>query len=476
MKRNRTIYCYNWAPKRFGARCNVLLLTLLFCSTALFGQDSLKTITYDTHKQEAKERLQKESLWFRLGHQYYRAPGCSQYSIGPSFISSTKINQVQKHISIRYKSVHKEISFSQWTGNATFNEQDTIENHNRMTVGYFTPLHFFSRGKRELDIKGFLLQPVLGTGYVRSYKAHGIYASPAMQFQFPYGLVEARLNVDYLFGRGIDVLPEVSVQLDALRNLLNPTKVKTGYNEHTSSYVTPLGGGWYEVTSFYSKSDFYLQDIGPLFGVTPRVGIAGAKWATKNYKTYGVGLTGRLSFFGIDVHADRGKSRLGVVKNVNDLNGQVSAHFDNDQVQGFVNTTEFTAEGCFNLAGLFLSIFKKQTIMHMKNTTTPLNRWNFHLGYTYFVPGKVEYQDSETARTYTDKFFTDRPEIDRNAINDPLQHEAGWGVSYGMSYEMGSIGFRINNKLTKTMGSSSTIDIYYILPVRRMAKAYANMD
>jgi len=176
-----------------------------------------------------------------LTKQYELTPRCSKFSIGPSFITSTKNNDVQTQISIRYKSVHKEISFAQWTANATFDELDTIVNHNRFTVGYFTPLNFFSLGKRELDIKGFLLQPVMGAGYVNSYKKHGIYAAPAMQFQFPYGLVEARLNVDYLFGRGLDVLPEVSLQLDALRSLLNPTRVKTGYNEHTSTYATPLG-------------------------------------------------------------------------------------------------------------------------------------------------------------------------------------------------------------------------------------------
>jgi len=279
-----------------------------------------------------------------------------------------------------------------------------------------------------------------------------------------------------LFGKGLDVLPEVSFQLDALRNLLNPHRVKTGYNESTFTSVTPLGGGWYQVRSHYSISDFMINDIGPLFGVTPRVGIANAKWATKNYKTYGIGITGRLNFFGLDVHADRGKSRLGVVKNVQALDGTVASQFDNDQVQGFINTTEFTAEGCLNIGGLILSIFKKQTIMNMGMKTTPLNRWNFHLGYTYFMPGKVNYTDAENAQSYTDQFFADRPNIERNAINDPTMHEAGWGVTYGMSYEMGSVGFRINNKITKTMGSSGTLDIYYILPVRRMAKAYKSMD
>ena len=214
-----------------------------------------------------------------------------------------------------------------------------------------------------------------------------------------------------------------------------------------------------------------------MFGVTPRVGIANAKWATKNYKTFGLGLSGRLNFFGLDIHADRGKSRLGVVKNVQCARWDCFEHsLIMIKYNGFINTTEFTAEGCFSIAGLILSIFKKQTIMNMGMKTTPLNRWNFHLGYTYFMPGNVQYNDAQGAKDYTDKFFSDRPQIERNAINDPTMHEAGWGVTYGMSYEMGSVGFRINNKITKTMGSSSTLDVYYILPIRRMAKAYAGMD
>ena len=92
------------------------------------------------------------------------------------------------------------------------------------------------------------------------------------------------------------------------------------------------------------------------------------------------------------------------------------------------------------------------------------------------MPGNVQYNDAQGARYYTDQFFADRPQIERNAINDPTMHEAGWSVTYGMSYEMGAIGFRINNKITKTMGSSSTLDIYYILPIRKMIKGYREMD
>ncbi len=474
--------CYNRVSEKSEARFKHLVILIgafiVLGSYESFGQDkdSLKAITYDDYKTQSKERHKSESLWYRMFHQYDLAPGFSKASIGPSFINSTKSGNVQKRFSLRYKSMHKEISFSQWKADANYDETDTIENHNRITFGYFAPLHFMSIGKRELDIKGFLLQPAFGAGYSRSHKSHGIYIAPAMHFQFPYGLIEARVNVDYLFGKGLDVLPEVSLQLDALRGLLDPNRVKTGVMTHSSTYAEPLGGGWYKVTSTYSENDFTIQDVRPFFGITPRVGIANSAWANKNYKTLGVGLSGRLSFFGLDVHVDKGKSQIGVVGNVNALNGVVKNQFDNDFVQGFVNTKEFTAEANFNLVGLFLTIFKKRAINQMKMTTTPLNRWNFHLGYTYFVPGSVDMVDARGAREYTDKFFADRPDIERNAINDPLMHEAGWGVTYGMSYEMGAVGFRINNKISKTMGSSSTLDVYYIIPIRRVVKAYAGMD
>ena len=162
MKKTKTNYCYNLASERFGAWCNIYIHAAVICAFVLitstsFGQDSTQDVSYESHKERAKQQMKSESIWYRLTNQYELAPGCSKYSIGPSFITSTKNNDVQKQISIRYKSVHKEISFAQWTANATFDEKDTIENHNRITAGYFTPLNFFSLGKRELDIKGFFV-------------------------------------------------------------------------------------------------------------------------------------------------------------------------------------------------------------------------------------------------------------------------------------------------------------------------------
>lgn len=450
------------------------IVSLVLISTVLSAQEEPSDQErYDEYHAQLREQFKQESWWYRTWHRYEINPGFSKYSIGPAMVNPL-LNWENTHdnFALRYRQSHLEFGAAFWKGQT--DSESPVETFNRFSIGYFTPYSGFSLGNRQLDVKGMLLQPAWSFGYTLTDKNHGAYFAPGFHVQLPFFLVAARANIEYTFGGGFNVFPEVSLQLDALRGLLNPQKVKTGKYNSSMTTATPLGGGWYEVRSSYSSSDFYIQDVGPFWGLTPRFGFALSDWTETPYQTYGLGLSGRISFVGADIHVDRGTVVTGVVSNVNDLDGTVRNEFDNDQVLGTVNTTEFTFEGNVSIVGLYLSIFKKNAIREMGNTTTPLNRLNFHLGLTRFVPGKATYQNEDVARTYTDQFFADHPEVERNAINDPLQHESNWGVTYGMSYEMGAVGVRVNNKLTKTMGRGSTLEVYYILPVSKIMRVYKN--
>jgi hypothetical protein len=105
---------------------------------------------------------------------------------------------------------------------------------------------------------------------------------------------------------------------------------------------------------------------------------------------------------------------------------------------------------------------------------TPMNRFNFHLGFTYATVGNPVYVDEAAANAYTDDFFATYPDVERNAINDPMQIGNEWGVTYGWSYEMGAVGIRSNHKLMKMSGKSYTFELYYMVPISRIFKAYLN--
>ncbi|MFK8037640.1 MAG: hypothetical protein AB8B74_05070 [Crocinitomicaceae bacterium] len=457
--------------KRLNSTLIVSLLVV--CPQLIFGQTDTTTHDkeYYSYHDEVKENFKNESIWYRIWNRYDVNPGFSKYAVGTMW--STPLNGWQstsRHLGFRYHQNHVELSGGVWQG-VRKNESDTLSAY-RLSLGYFTPLSFFSIGKRYLDVKGFLIQPAMGFGYTLTNGNHGAYFGCGLQVQLPFVIAEARANMQYTFGGGFNVFPEISLQFDALRTLLDPQTVKTGKFDSQFTSASPIGGGWYKVTTKYYSNDFNIEDIGPLWGVTPRVGRAFRAWSDNPYNTFGIGISGRLNFLGADIHMDRGMLQTGVVSNVQALDGIVKNKFDNDQVLGWVNTTEITFEANLNIVGLCLGIFKKKAIVDMGWKTTPLNRFNFHLGFTRINPGKVEYINEDQAKAYTDEFFTTHPTIERNAINDPLQHEKEWAVTYGISYEMGAVGIRVNNKLSKSSGRGATLELYYILPITKIIKAY----
>ena len=451
---------------------STLFVSLLVIGSGLvYGQTTDHDKEYDTYHASIEENFKKESLWYRLWNRYEINPGFSKYAVGHMWSAPlTGWQSTSKYLGVRYHQNHVELSGGLWHGIRN-NETDTVSAY-RLSVGYFTPLSFLSFGQRYMDVKGMLIQPAMGAGYTFSDGSHGAYLGGGLQCQLPFVIAEARANVQYTFGGGLNVFPEISLQFDALRTLLDPQTVKTGKYHSQFTTAQPLGGGWYKVTTSSTTTDFTIEDIGPLWGITPRFGRAFEAWSDQPYNTFGLGLTGRLNFLGADIHFDRGKLQTGIVSNASAVNGTVKKNFDNEKVKGWVNTTELSFEANVNVVGLLLGIFKKNAISKMSWKTTPLNRFNFHLGFTRVNPGKVEYVNEDEAKTYTDEFFAAHPGVERNAINDPLQHEKEWGVTYGFSYEMGAIGLRVNNKLTKTVGRGSTIELYYVLPITKIIKAY----
>jgi len=453
-------------------RPTILIVCCLFLSLSLIGQtDTISTDkTYD-YQTQLEEQFKKENLWYRIWNRYELHPGFSEYSLGWSDATpSNGWDNIDNKWGLKYRRRHLEIGYNSWKG--TTPELDSASRYNRFTIGYQTPSGLFSIGKRYLDVKGFLIKPIIAAGYSNTNKSHGVYVSPGLHLQLPFAIISARANADYNFKDGFNVFPEISVQLDALRTLMDPQLKRTGTFHSTSTTATPLGGGWYSVRTRHSASAFEIEDIGPFWGVTPRIGYAPAIELANPYMSYGLGITGRINYFGADIRYDKTKLRTGVVSNVNALDATVRNEFDNEKVKGLVDVSSLTFEANVNLVGLFLGIVKKNAVSKMGNTTTPLNRLSFHLGYTKLNPGKVTFENPDSAATYTNQFFANHPEIERNSINDPLQIEKEWGVSYGLSLELGAVGVRVNNMLGKSIGRGSTIDLYYMLPLTKIFKAY----
>ena len=447
----------------------LITFTFVLLATMLYAQDDASEVA--EYQRKLKEQFKKESLWYRTFNRYEINPGFSSYSLG--YARSAPLmgwDDISKPFGIRYRVRHIELGFTRWEGLDM--QADTQRTGVRVAAGYHTPVGLFRIGKRSMDVRGFLLQPVMGGGYTNTAGKHGAYVSPGIHLQLPFVIIGLRANTEYTFGGGFNVFPEVNVQLDALATLLDPQLVRTGTYNSSSTRAEPLGGGWYKVTHTEYATPFYIKNIGPIWAVTPRFGYSVAPQLDKPYTTKGLGISGRLNYFGADIHIDKGKLVTGVTPNANALDGTVRSQFDNERVVGTINTTELTLEGSFNLVGLFLTIFKKNAISKMGSDATQLNRLHFNLGMTYMTPGKVNLAQPDSAAAYTDRFFADNPDVERNAINDPLQHKKEWGVTYGLSLELGAVGVRVNNKLSKTMGKGSSVEVYYLLPVTKILKAY----
>ncbi len=450
-------------------RIGTFLVLLSFSLSA--QKDSTNTNKFDDYQTQLEKQFKKESWWYRTWNRYEVNPGFSKYAFGPSLIYPTQHwNDVKDNFGFRYHMTHLELSANFWRGKQ---EGDVkYKDAHRVAVGYYTPITNWSVGKRYMDVKGLLLQVSGAGGYANTHSNHAVYVAPALELQLPFVIVSARANLEYTFGEGFNVFPEIGIQLDALHTLLNPQLVKTGTlnTSHTSS--TPIGGGWSLVQTSYSRQNQYFNDVGPFWGITPRVGWAHPAWTNNPFNTVGVGVTGRINFLGADIHYDKGKLVTGVVENANDLHATVKSKFDNSKVRGTVSTSEISFEGVANIPGLFLNVAKRNSVSKMPFTTTPLNRVNFHMGVTRIKVGDVQFDNKDSATAYTNQFFASNPSIERNAINDPTQFEDEWGVNYGISYEMGAIGIKVNNKLSKSNGRSTTLEFYYIIPITKVVKAY----
>lgn len=456
------------------AICITVLLSL-FLGLSAQNDSASEESKYDDYYEQLESQYKKESFWYRSWNRFEVNPGFSKYAVGPS-ISRPLMNwkNVDQTFGLKYRNKHFEFGALWWKG---VKAETTVEKSaNRIYAGYFSPLNQFRLGKRYLDVKGWLLQAVGGGGVVRHDGAYGLYVSPGLQLQLPFTVLSARVNTEYTFKDGFNIVPELSLQLDALRDLLNPHRVKTGRGSHTSTTAQPLGGGWYLVESRTSNYDVTVQDVGPFWGITPRYGFFDPNWIDTHHsslvRTMGVALSGRINFLGADIRLDRSKMYMGIVPNVQALDDKVKNEFDESRIAGTINSTEITFQANINVVGLVANIIKPGHYQQMGWKTTPLNRLNFNLGLTHFTPGKAHLNDLNAAQFYTDSFFNANPQIERNAINDPLQNTSNWGVSYGLTYEMGAVGVGWTNKLTKTYGRTSFIEVYYILPISKIIKAY----
>lgn len=448
--------------KLFLKKVFLCLLLLAGAIESLYSQGD-----YDQYYKQLKEQYKKESLGYKISNGFELNPGFSKYAIGVSkFVPLNNGSSIKQNIGLHYRNSHLEASFYNYN-------QDQEENLIRWRAGYFRPYGKFKIGKRVADVKGLLLQPVYGLGALRNDGNWGAYVSPGIHLQLPFSVLSARLNIDYDFKQGVSILPELSLQLDALRTLLSPSLIKTGEGTSTSTSSTPLGGGWYLTKTTSEAYDVYIKDIGPFWSITPRYGFMPASLGVSNYEgnleSFGLGASFRVNFLGADIKFAKGATTFKDM-NLKDAPKEMK-NFDYNRVCGFVNTNELSFEGNVNIVGLVMGLISSH-YSSMPMTTTPLNRFNFHLGLSYLTAKSSNFKNVTDARHYTDSFFAINTNVERNTETDPFQTSNEWAVSYGVSYEMGAVGFGVFNKLSKTMGRSTMMEVYYMIPVSKVIKAY----
>lgn len=353
-----------------------------------------------------------------------------------------------------------------------------------LTAGVSFPLNFFTFGAYRNPYNMLRGHPVIGTNFgygsfKRSSSANGktnLYywgLNVGYRVRFPIGSVEfglkGRLGISsvddfagtgYDFYKGIGISPTITFRLDAMKGLLNPRMVSVAYTQATISNLesetrrtgtrysgntrietyTTTTTGTVNVTS----GNMGVQDIGPYFGIGPKVSFMNPIRSTHIEPGYLVGIVaeGRASTFDFGVTLEGG----------NVGHGSVLEYKGENEPRRKLDKSESEAIGTVSMVNLYTNVgidispvfFIPFGIAMDKGEST-----SFFGATAGFVLGghlafNQQFNDPSLANYYQNIAQTSTPGLDDKYV-DPSRVSPGFLGGFYFSVQVGAASFKITN-------------------------------
>jgi|GEM_PF-2693359 len=406
--------------------------------------------------------------------QYKNSPGFAKISGGYGFsmpaFHNTTLDGPWSGIHFR----NKWFEASYFTGTAEYERDalpDTTADGGILSIGWNNPVPFLRFGTRELGVRGFLIQPIIGVHYSRyglGGGASAISLSPGITFQFPYGLVDVRFNAGYTLAtekgheatqniEGVMIIPEISLQLDGLYDLWNPNIIKTGRSRTMTQTST---------TIITRESDDFSSDVKPFWAISPRMmtGIG----LSRGTGIGGIGFSGRAGALMADASMDFGSLTVTTPEFPDEYNISVSE----DQLNGQVFSSRLFLGAGISPTYLFKAVFRPGSLSKVEGAKlTPMFRNYLGVRFGYSLIGEVKF-DRTDASDELDAIYQNHPDLDTKY--DAREMEAGTLFSLFYTVELGSISlsWELAVSPSSLLASQQTVGLTYLLPYKRLIQFY----
>lgn len=509
------------SDKRENADCSItqpfflksgLLLFLFFIHSVAFSQGSGKDEkSPDTDSNQTVDTEQKERLKALLHSKQIMQSSMGLFTARPLFLNTPFRTG-------NYKSIwYNDSYFTMGFGMGSFkgfsrpgSEGNDALPFNDFSIGANIPLHKLSKGRRLWDISGVLFSPQIGIVYNRlqlnSEGFNGIKLIPTASLQFPYGSIDARLNIDVRGSKGnpaikgFAVYPEIGLRLDGLFQVFDPDWVNNGHYEgtkyirgkdtKTTSYLERhLDGSstLYEVTvtTDYIRAENYnfdamVRNVGPFVGLGPRLTMGSHLYSGKTFMA-GIGYHMRMPMFGADFMADAGKLGFAssYLKNETVSDPKPSGNKLNKKDSRFTGT--YTAgriggRGSVDLWEWLTRLWYKDHSDDAGLNATKFTRLMGGIGggYAFLSQPSFEY---DKARPYYDSLYQKDYTILTSGYNSALYGESTPYFTWFVSFEVGAVQVSMEWFRYKyaPLANVQTISVGYMLPYKRLIKRYRNL-
>ena len=387
---------------------------------------------------------------------------------------------------------------------------DALKSSNKQLSSYglqFPLRRFALINTRQMGVRGISMYPKLGIAAVnlseRGIKSKGWGLNASFVCNFPFFVLEGGVNYDRikLKSTGLKeniIYPYVSLKADALFEILGigtnsgdvvDTRYAGSYNYSRveGDYLVTYSGTY----DYTERSSYARLTVKPFWGLAPRYTFAsqGYKGATK---LYGVGLSGRYSYFGFDAIVDAGKLGYGSNTTKSYLHNPFPSGKDN-LLDRTSNT--FAAEGnaviaqariSMNLFGLVVKAIAgsggsgavSQTTVSKgdddgSNPSALRIMTGFGFGYGFLAKPSYIYSGSNALK---DAEFAAEPDLWSSPANDVRLTQSGTLISAYFAIEIGVVnvefGRFIFDKYKASLANGNYASIHYTIPIGKIIKSY----
>ena len=380
-------------------------------------------------------------------------------------------------------------------------------------AGFNIPLHKFTLKQRQNYLRGVHITPLMGIHYStqsmggisgKKLGQAGINLAPALAIQFPFGMIDLRVNNSFYFGgksatemanyraKNYMFTPSITLQLDGLFELLGGEVTAAGdysYNytilageeveyEEYSTFKTKTTRRKYE--TYNSSGISYVSTQRAFWYVSGKIskGLAVFNYgetATPLYSPgtgFGFGVGGRYKGFMGDVSFEKNNGFYAIrdPKLIDELEG-----FGGDYplVEGRFNATEIRGKAGFDIFTLITGILMPKRRLALKNKSgnwVKFSRVHGGVSGGFGLPGKTTLYTPE-GEAKLDAFFTSHPEIVRSKATD-LTMAGGftWNIGLFLNLEMGPISVEYDWHGNHNYGWRSSIGLTYLVPLQELLR------